>query len=695
MFTKLKFILKIFILFFISFTIVRWGFIFILTGISLPFLLLFKIVRTNFHNITPDFYSTPFPLVFMNPSFANLYKFYRLILIVLADFLGFIFFVYYFRKITFSNFKYNAVTTLFKRLNFFHLQFWKKVFVGLVLIILITIPLWQFFISPLWELYSSSKKVIFLARESVSFLKNQDFTQTELRLKSIKEELEKEQVTMQRFSWLGSIPFLKNYYFDLQNGLSAGGYTVDSGLLALTLLPDLSLQSMEDIDLFIPPINGIMTNYAKAFQKINTIDPNRYPSRIGNIIIRENIILLKENASFIENYRKKMQPSLHLLPKFLGVKQPRVYLILFQNENELRPTGGFITSLGAFRVEKGKITPEGSDDIYTLDQTIFSFEKPPDFIQRNLLLPVFYLHDANSSPDFYVSMKNFEKIYQNSYQKVPYDGILAIDGEFIVRLLKVLGPTSVGDVILSAENNSLCRCPDVISKISDFAQNRRKDIIGIMLNGLLLKFFSAPASTWPAISMSILESVKEKDLLFYFVDPKEQQFVEVFGGAGRIRAYEGDYLHINEANFGQPREDMYVKRRVDDYSDSDKNGNTLKTLMLTYQKLPSSSQLSLLTIRFYVNSGAKLIEAKGFSNKPITTKDLDKTVFETHVELKPNEEKRMTLKYSLPISLDLENGYSILRQKQPGVKEYEQVFYVGEEKKADFFLDGDKEFVIH
>ena len=46
---------------------------------------------------------------------------------------------------------------------------------------------------------------------------------------------------------------------------------------------------------------------------------------------------------------------------------PRTYLILFQNDKELRPTGGFMTAYAIMKVDKVKFTPVLSSDIYTLD----------------------------------------------------------------------------------------------------------------------------------------------------------------------------------------------------------------------------------------------------------------------------------------------------------------------------------------
>ena len=66
---------------------------------------------------------------------------------------------------------------------------------------------------------------------------------------------------------------------------------------------------------------------------------------------------------------KEYRPLIDQLPAMMGGQgQRRKYLILFQNNNKLRPTGGFLTAYSIVYVEDGKVTPEKSDDIYELDK---------------------------------------------------------------------------------------------------------------------------------------------------------------------------------------------------------------------------------------------------------------------------------------------------------------------------------------
>ena len=66
----------------------------------------------------------------------------------------------------------------------------------------------------------------------------------------------------------------------------------------------------------------------------------------------------------------------------LGKDKPRKYLVLFQNDAELRPTGGFLTGFAVIQVDKGKISVIQSDDIYKLDEKFPKRIPAPDPIKN-------------------------------------------------------------------------------------------------------------------------------------------------------------------------------------------------------------------------------------------------------------------------------------------------------------------------
>jgi hypothetical protein len=76
------------------------------------------------------------------------------------------------------------------------------------------------------------------------------------------------------------------------------------------------------------------------------------------------------------------------LPSILGKDGIKTYLILFQNNMELRPTGGFIGSYGLATFDSGRLTDLTINDVYSADGQLNGHVEPPAPIKD-------YLGEAN------------------------------------------------------------------------------------------------------------------------------------------------------------------------------------------------------------------------------------------------------------------------------------------------------------
>ena len=102
----------------------------------------------------------------------------------------------------------------------------------------------------------------------------------------------------------------------------------------------------------------------------------------------------KDISSRLKQTYSKLLSLSEILPTILGFYEDKNYLLLFQNDDELRPTGGFIGSIGDAVVKKGKIQNLTIQDVYELDGQLRNHIEPP-FIVRRYLQPHLYLRDSN------------------------------------------------------------------------------------------------------------------------------------------------------------------------------------------------------------------------------------------------------------------------------------------------------------
>ena len=459
--------------------------------------------------------------------------------------------------------------------------------------------------------------------------------------------------------------------------------------------------------------------FAEAEMELSKIDPNKYPEKYKDLVVREKLKTILDLFKQVSSYISVSKPLLESAPYLLGMETDRQYLVLFQNDKELRPTGGFLTAYSIMKVSKAKFEPVSSDDIYNLDakykpnlpapQPIVDLIKGPYVLSQNIRL-----RDMNYSPDFKVAMDLFTE-ESKGIGLTGIDGIIAVDTGLLVNLLDALGEIGVpGFGNFSTKIEPKCNCPQVIYELESFADvegpiiwdpltgkiilkpknsDNRKKIIGPLMNSILANAFAQPKEKIPGLLDSIFKSVIEKHVLFYLYDNSAQKAVEDFGIAGKIKEnYQGDYLHISDSNLGGRKSNLYVKQEVDQEITTDKNGIIEKTVTITY-KNPEKHDGWLNSVlpnwvRIYVPEGSKLVSVDGLEKKYDAITELNKTVFSGYFQLRPEGVSKVTFKYTLPFKNV--GDYKMLIQKQAGT---DAPLYIVRTSKSEeeFLLNTDKE----
>lgn len=494
------------------------------------------------------------------------------------------------------------------------------------------------------------------------------------------------------------------YVSDMKNGLDAGEYMIKAGKESITAIaPYADLigfkkgessfveKSAEDrlqtavltLDKIVERIDPISKNFEEAEKRLNKINPNRYPKLFK---MREKVSRLRDSALGVTTLFVDAKPLLKQLPDILGKDETKTYLVLFQNDKERRATGGFLTSYAIFTIDKGRIKKESSDDVYQLDNSISSHPRAPrEILTYHKGVSQFVIRDSNLSPDYVESVKLFESLYQKSSRKVDYDGIISLDSKVLVDMLTIFGDTEAGGVVFSAKEDKRCDCPQVIYTLFDivdrpvnYVKEDRKGILGQLMQALLLKVLGfSPSRYWGPFIENTIENLDTKHILVYFPDKTLQQSIEKLNYAGRIKPFDGDYLHINNVNFAGAKSNLFVNEEVESKTTYSR-GKIEREVTIDYRNPYPHSDCNLERgglclnatlrnwIRVYVPKGSKLVEFKG-SEMPVRTyDDLGKTVFEGFLRVNPLGKARVIVTYTLPDTVS-RNNYELLVQKQPSV----------------------------
>ncbi|KKT81395.1 MAG: hypothetical protein UW80_C0052G0006 [Microgenomates group bacterium GW2011_GWC1_44_9] len=344
----------------------------------------------------------------------------------------------------------------------------------------------------------------------------------------------------QKVNWTQAIPFLGNYTKDGQRGINAGkslAKSIDTLIVSVTPYADLlgfqtgqatpsgqpKPQSIEDrivfmaqtLDKISPDLEKVELDITNAQKELDQIDPNRYPQTLAGKNIRSKIIEVRSAINESAQLLSQAKPLIKLFPDLLGNPNAKTYMVLFQNDAELRPTGGFMTAYAFLRVTKGKIEPLSSFDIYDLDARFNKKVPAHEAIKKYLNETYLNLRNSNMSPDYKVSMDLFYKYYRDIPGFPKPDGIIAIDTRFPVEILKVIGPIGVGGWgNFGPQNDPACDCPQVVYALEQIAdrpiagfRTGRKAVLGPLMHSMMANAMGSPKHLWPKLVNVVLDSI--------------------------------------------------------------------------------------------------------------------------------------------------------------------------------------------
>ncbi|MBT4335687.1 DUF4012 domain-containing protein, partial [bacterium] len=406
----------------------------------------------------------------------------------------------------------------------------------------------------------------------------------------------------------------------------------------------------------------------------------------------------------------------------LGHESPKRYLFMFQNNNELRPTGGFFGTFALVDLVKGEIInmevpPGGTYDLKGyLTKKVIS----PD--PMHLVGTAWNIWDANWWADFPTSAEKITWFFENSNWP-SVDGVISINSSIVPDLLEVVGNIEMPeyDKVLTPDNVVLALQHATLFEYED---NKPKEIIGDLMPLLVDKLLSSKSEHTLPLVLTLNSAFESKDFQFYFPDSSMQEKARSFGWTGEIEDTDHDYLMVVNTNIAGGKTDEYINQEINHYSYIESDGSIVNTVSIKRSHqgdlIPEDDARYVFAkdnnvdyLRIYVPEGSELIEVTGFmppddslfkdiysgysldidllningevytdpKSRTRINNELNKTVFGHWIQVEPGESSTLTFSYRLPFELDLEESgffkwfkkddvldHSLLVQKQSGVE---------------------------
>ena len=420
---------------------------------------------------------------------------------------------------------------------------------------------------------------------------------------------------------------------------------------------------------------------------------------------------LKKQVERLDRYLPLLRLTLQmaeLAPNLLGAKGPRSYLVLAQNNHELRATGGFISGVGLLRLDRGRIVELSFKDSYAVDD----FSKPhppaPPALYKYMKAEILVLRDANWWPDFPYSAQTAASLYALD-QGIAVDGVIAADLTALQRLVGALGPLHLegydrpvtGQNVLEFMKAAWARPPEGPS-FDVWAEGRReerrkwlrhrKDFMGILLKGVLSRLEGGGDLKLGRLIWALKRSLDEKHLLIHVDDPQAAELLAAAGWDGALRPGDGDFLLVVDSNVGFNKANPHIEQeivyqvRVEECG-GEPCARPRAELTLRYRHTAPvhleecihaprygdsyeemTERCYFDYVRVYAPAGSELRESSGFQPGSVETMSGERgtQLFAGFFVIAPGEEREIKLSYDLPSAVVADGVYRLRVQKQPG-----------------------------
>lgn len=426
--------------------------------------------------------------------------------------------------------------------------------------------------------------------------------------------------------------------------------------------------------LLLVPIFFLTAVFAASYYLYKEVTPEKFLNLLQSDLAKKDFKI--ENQELVND-----------APTLLGFVRPVTYLILFQNNTELRPSGGFIGSYALVTIDKGKMELLAVDGTENLDRnTPNSWRpEPPAPIKDNLKVDRWYFRDSNWSPDFSVSAKKALELYkgEEGLAADKIDAVISITPTVLEEVLKRIGPIVIQGLEFKADNVTEKLEYEVEygydKKGVDF-KDRKQIIKSFMLELINRLKFDAFLNYKSYLSLTE-NLINQKQIVFYALDEKLQAELSKNGWSGEVINTEGDYLLWVDANMASLKTDLVIERNLTYSIVKQTNGRYLAKAEMLYKhngKFDWRTTRYRTYARIFVPIGSELVSTKGamktdrssLPGKVDQGSELNKQWFGGFISIEPGQKKNLSFSYYLPevLTEKIDNGlYTLYVQKQLGI----------------------------
>lgn len=432
----------------------------------------------------------------------------------------------------------------------------------------------------------------------------------------------------------------------------------------ITILTTLTQQLFEAIAQTQAQVKQLKKSSFSAFKDFNLEDFNQ--TLLG---------LQKQNAAKLSFEQQ--------LKKILAIEGKKTYAVILQDNQELRPSGGFIQAVAVMDFKDGQLIDHQVYGVYQLDAMVPGTVELPEEIKPYLAEENWFFHDANWAVDFPSSANQIAWFLKQATNH-QIDGVVTLNYESLATLLAYTGKLDLNGFNQVLDNKNF------FNRVENQIENTVNQENTYYAQEILEQFIGKLVNLSQDESLEILDfyfnQLENNQEFMVFFDQDLQQTIKELTWDGNLVIPQCpssfmiddcliDSLYVNETNIGLNKVNKYIQRQAN-HQVTFKENQILHHYQLDLSNTAYTNNFPLgiyrTYLRIYLPPDTQVSEVK--VNKEIFGAD---RVYQTQVkgfkilglvlEIAPSQSSKLELFYSQENPYQNNFAYVFLNQKQAGL----------------------------
>ncbi len=416
-----------------------------------------------------------------------------------------------------------------------------------------------------------------------------------------------------------------------------------------------------------------------------------------------SITLVSGFLNNVVNKTSKINDYKLIGEEVLGTNKPTRVLVLFENNAEARPGGGFIGTVGYINIDKGKIKPEPVRSVYWYDYQIGEIREALKSDGQDVSGINYTLRDSGQSLDWTTNAKAAIKLFELQPGK-EVDMVVGVTPEVLKYFIRQTGPVKLDEYKKTITSDNIIETlQQEVESGQDKAQGKDpKTILSSVANVLLQRLSQKNLSELAELGNGLKDLTSQRQIMVYSKDYAVGESLAKLNLNGALVSFEADYFLLTENNNSIDKSNAFIDRRLARNISIDDDGKThVETIITRTQTIPESFpyvdpkapdvvthlvRKNVSQIKFAIPSGSKILGTAGNLTLIPVGKEGGYDVYSFVSSLDPLVASEYRINYELPFVLSGESGvaYNSYIQIQNGGWPYQLSMSVQTPKNWEF-----------